>query len=70
MQQITEAEFAAILMKADEENAERESVGLSRIEVTTKTLGALSGSGSLIEYTFGNTMFGFIQNGIHYSNGL
>jgi len=70
MQQVTEAEFAAILMKAEEENAERLSVGLNRIEVTTKTLGMLSGSGSLIEFTFGNTMFGFIQNGIHYSNGL
>lgn len=70
MRQITEAEFNAILESAERENDERVAVGLSPQEVTTNTYGCLGDFGELVEYHFGGSMFGFIQGGIHYSNGL
>lgn len=70
MQQITKAEFDAILESADRENAERASVGLEPLQVTTHAYGGLGDSGELVEYHFGSSMFGFVQGGVHYSNGL
>lgn len=70
MRQITEAEFNAVLQETQRENEERVSVGLAPYEVTTRIYGSLGGSGELIEYFFAGTMFGFIQGGTHYSNGL
>ncbi|MNJ53534.1 hypothetical protein D3C77_489270 [compost metagenome] len=70
MQQVTDTEFAEILQSAERENAERLSVGLDRFEVTTHAYGALGGSGELVEYYFAGSMFGFVQGGVHYSNGL
>jgi hypothetical protein len=70
MQQITEDQFNTILASAERENEERASVGLEPMSVTTKSYGAVAGSGELVEYHFAGSMFGFVQNGIHYSNGL
>lgn len=70
MRQITESEFNAVLLNAERENEERASVGLCRYEVTTHAIGGLTGSGELVEYHFAGSMFGFIQDGVHYSNGL
>lgn len=70
MHQVTEAEFNAILQDAKRENEERASVGLKPFEVETRTYKGLNGFGDLVEYSFAGTMFGFIQGGIHYSNGL
>ena len=70
MRQITEAEFNAVLQETQRENEERVSVGLAPFEVTTRIYGSLGGSGELIEYFLAGTMFGFVQGGIHYSNGL
>ncbi|MCF6783359.1 hypothetical protein [Stutzerimonas stutzeri] len=70
MRQVTEAEFNAILQDAKRDNEERASVGLAPLEVTTRSYGNMDGSCGLVEYFFAGTMFGFIQNGIHHSNGL
>lgn len=70
MQQVTEAEFNTILASAERENEERISVGLEPLTVTTKNYGSVAGGGELVEYHFGGSMFGFVQNGVHYSNGL
>lgn len=69
MQQITKEEFANILESCQAENAERVEMGLEAYEVTTAEYDGLS-AGSLVEYYFANTMFGFIQDGIYYSNGI
>ncbi|MEH6688776.1 MAG: hypothetical protein V7693_16120 [Halopseudomonas sabulinigri] len=70
MQQISETEFNAVLKTADKENDERVSVGLEPQAVTTKNYGGMTGAGSLVEYHFAGSMFGFIQDGAYYSNGL
>ena len=65
MQQITKEEFETVLKAAEVENAERVEMGLSKMEVITKDY-----EGSLIEYYLGGMLFGFIQDGIYYSNGI
>lgn len=70
MQQITETEFNAIVKQTEAENAERVSMGLEPHVLSTNAYGAVSGSGSLVEYTFANSMFGYVQDGVHYSNGI
>lgn len=70
MQQVTEAVFNAIVESANTENDIRESVGLPKLEVTTKSYGALASPDTLVEYYFAGSMFGFVQGGMYYTDGL
>lgn len=65
MNHITQVQFQTILEAADQENVERTEMGLKPMQVTTKDY-----EGSLIEYYFGGMLFGFIQDGNYYSNGV
>lgn len=65
MNRTSKEQFQTILEAADQENAERVEMGLEAMQVTTKDY-----EGSLIEYYFGGMLFGFIQDGNYYSNGV
>ncbi|MDH0959100.1 hypothetical protein EGJ86_19225 [Pseudomonas sp. o96-267] len=71
MKQISPEEFQAIIVgQAERENAERAEVGLPPLEVTAHSYGSLTSDSGLTEYFFAGMMIGFVQGGIHYSNGL
>jgi hypothetical protein len=70
MRPVSETEFKAILQSAEIENAMRESVGLPRLEVTTQSYPSASGGADLQMFYFADSLFGFVQEGEHFSCGL
>lgn len=70
MQQVTEDAFKAVLQSAEAENTLRASMGLPRLEVTTKAYGAIGPGGQLVEYSLANSVFAIVLDGVHFTNGL
>lgn len=70
MQQVTEAQFKAVLAATEKENAERAEMGLKPYAIETTEYGAIGHDGSLVEYFWAGTLFGKKLNGIYYTNGI
>jgi len=70
MRPVSETEFDDILQSAEAENALREGMGLPRFEVTTQSYPSVSGGADLLMYYFADMLFGFVQDGEHFSCGL
>jgi len=71
MKEVSKLEFDAVVEQVQAECTEMNAIGMSKMSVTTKEYAPLTGGGAtLVEYFAAVTMFGFVQNGRYFTNGV